>query len=192
MTKILDESDDKADTATELVIYEIQRDMFNFLKSRLGNEHDAADVLHDFYVKVLMKIGDVRETEKIRSWMYQVLKTTLIDFYRARAKRHQSETEYHYLDTILREAEGSDDLDAIVCMCLYKLLPTLKPEYADILWRVDLVGETRNNIAKTLKLSESNLRVRLHRARLALRERLEMTCRSCPVHGFLDCDCVEE
>ena len=59
---------------------------------------------------------------------------------------------------MLRSTDGIDELDAIVCMCLYKLLPTLKSEYADILWRADLIGEERGSIAATLNISESNVR----------------------------------
>tara|TARA_R110001592_G_scaffold138140_1_gene356672 strand:- start:15659 stop:16312 length:654 start_codon:yes stop_codon:yes gene_type:complete len=190
MTQYRDEG--QVDAVTQNVMQEVQHDMFNFLKSRLGNSHDAADVLQDFYVKVLTRFNDVRDNEKLRSWMYQVLKTTLIDHYRSRSKQRQSETDFHYLDTMLRSTDGIDELDAIVCMCLYKLLPTLKSEYADILWRADLIGEERGSIAATLNISESNVRVRLHRARLALRERLETTCRTCTVHGYLDCDCTED
>jgi RNA polymerase sigma-70 factor (ECF subfamily) len=35
----------------------------------------------------------------------------------------------------------------------------------------------------------NNVTVRLHRARQALKIRLEQMCRSCVVHGFLDCRC---
>ena len=152
------------------------------------NQDEAADVLHDFYVKVLTRIADLRDTNKLRAWMRRVLETTLIDYYRAQGKRRQSETDYQYLESVLN-GEGKDDLDLIVCMCLYKLLPTLKPEYADVLWRADLIGESRERVAAALNISESNLRVRLHRARQALRQRLEEACRTCPIHGYLDCDC---
>lgn len=77
-------------------------------------------------------------------------------------------------------------------MCLYKLLPTLKSAYADVLWRADLVGEPREKIASELDVSESNLRVRLHRARQALKKRLQEVCQICPIHGYMDCsdDCL--
>lgn len=175
--------------AVHAVMVEIHQDLLRFLTRRLGNEDEAADVLHDFYVKVLTRIGDVRETEKLRAWMRRVLETTLIDYYRAQGKRRQSESEYQYLESVRLTGEGKDDLDLIDCMCLYKLLRTLKPEYADILWRADLIGESRESIVSTLGITETNLRVRLHRARQALRQRLEETCRTCPIHGYMDCDC---
>ena len=185
-----DDQDSKSPgDAIHAVMVEIHQGLLRFLTRRLGNEDEAADVLHDFYVKVLTRIGDVRETEKLRAWMRRVLETTLIDYYRAQGKRRQSESEYQYLESVRLTGEGKDDLDLIVCMCLYKLLPTLKPEYADILWRADLIGESRESIVSTLGITETNLRVRLHRARQALRQRLEETCRTCPIHGYMDCDC---
>ena len=176
-------------SAAHAVMVEIHQDMLRFLTRRLGNEDEAADVLQDFYVKVLTRIDDVRETEKLRAWMRRVLETTLIDHYRAQGKRRQSDTDYQYLESLRLDGNVRDDLDLIVCMCLYKLLPTLNTQYSDILWRVDLIGEARENIAADLGVSENNLRVRLHRARKALRQRLEETCRTCPIHSYLDCEC---
>lgn len=175
--------------AVHAVMAEVHLDFLRFLTRRLGDKDEAADVLQDFYVKVLARIGDVRETEKLRAWMRQVLQTTLVDYFRAQGKRRESETEYQYLESVHRAGDAKDDLDWIVCMCLYKLLPTLKAEYADVLWRVDLVGEARESICAALGITEANLRVRLYRARQALRQRLEETCRTCPVHGYMDCDC---
>lgn len=175
--------------AIHAVMVEIHQDLLRFLTRRLGNEDEAADVLQDFYVKVLTRIGDVRETEKLRAWMRRVLETTLIDYYRSQGKRRRSESEYQYLESVRLTGESKDELDLIVCMCLYKLLPTLKSEYADVLWRADLIGESRESIVRALGITESNLRVRLHRARQALRQRLAETCRTCPIHGYMDCDC---
>lgn len=184
-----DQDSESPQDAVHAVMVDIQQDFFRFLARRLGNEDEAADVLHDFYVKVLTRIGDVRDTEKLRAWMRRVLETSLVDYYRAQGKKRQTDAEYHYLESVLLTGEAKNDLDLVVCVCLYKLLPTLKPEYAEILWHADLVGESRQNIASTLGITESNFRVRLHRARQALRQRLEETCRTCPIHGYLDCEC---
>ena len=84
-----------------------------------------------------------------------------------------------------------EELDEAICNCLYKLLPTLRPEYAEVLWRVDLQEQPRDAVAEDLGISLNNLTVRLHRGRQALKTRLEQMCLACPVHGFLDCDCDE-
>ncbi|WP_304102775.1 RNA polymerase sigma factor [Marinobacter antarcticus] len=163
------------------VMADVYEDFRRFLTRRLGDKDEAADVLHDFYVKVLTRIGDVREKEKLRAWMRRVLETSLIDYYRAQSKKRQSEKKYCYLELASLDNNVEDDLNVIDCTFLYKLLPTLKPSYTEILWRAELIGEPRKTIAAAFNISESNLRVRLHRAREALRKRLEETCQGRPI-----------
>lgn len=103
------------------------------------------------------------------------------------SRRRRRETP---VDDAEIESEPVDaELDAAVCNCLYRLLPTLKPEYSDIVWRADILGEPRDRLAASLGTSLNNVTVRLHRGRQALRKRLEEMCRTCPIHGFLDCHC---
>lgn len=87
--------------------------------------------------------------------------------------------------------EPDPDLDQAVCDCLYQLLPTLRADYAEVIWRADLLGEPRERLAVSLGTTVNNVTVRLHRARQALRKRLEQMCLTCPIHGFLDCSCRE-
>ncbi|MGC3874588.1 RNA polymerase sigma factor [Halomonas sp. GXIMD04776] len=182
-----DNDSNAANDAVHTVIVEVHQNLLKFLICRLGNEDEAADVLHDFYVKVLTRVDDIRDTQMLRAWMHRVLETTLVDYYRTQSSRRHIERDYSYQESLVSTDE--DDLDFIICVCLYKLLPTLKAEYANVLWRADLVGESREGLAAALDITVSHLRVRLHRARQALRQRLEETCRTCPMHGYLDCQC---
>jgi RNA polymerase sigma-70 factor (ECF subfamily) len=76
-----------------------------------------------------------------------------------------------------------------ICECMNTLLPTLKPEYAEILQRVDLQDSALTEVASELGISQNNATVRLHRARQALKRQLEQSCGTCATHGCLDCTC---
>ncbi len=67
--------------------------------------------------------------------------------------------------------------------------PALKPEYAELIEKMELADGDPAQVAKQLGINRNNLKVRRHRARQALRERLEETCRVCAKHGCLDCTC---
>jgi hypothetical protein len=56
------------------------------------------------------------------------------------------------------------DADQAVCNCLYKILPTLKPEYAEIVWRADLLGEPRDRIAVSMLRCASTMAASLEEA----------------------------
>jgi RNA polymerase sigma-70 factor (ECF subfamily) len=80
-------------------------------------------------------------------------------------------------------------LDGVVCECLHTQLPLLTAEHAEAIRRLDLDGEPREKVAAEMGVSVNNLTVRLHRARQALKRRLEEMCKACLEGGFLDCRC---
>jgi RNA polymerase sigma-70 factor (ECF subfamily) len=110
----------------------------------------------------------------------------LADYARREATRRRQETAYARQQALTRE---DPELESMVCTCLYALLPLLKPDYADLLRRVDLLGEPRQQVAIALGVTVQNLTVRLHRARQALKRALLLWCTTCPEHGFPRCAC---
>ena len=139
----------------ETTLIESHQDIFRFLVRKLRNEADAKDVIQEFYVKALTRFDDLKDEDRLRGWLSQILRSTIADFFRARARTRKALGTY----------------------------------YADLIWRVDLLGEDRSAIADDLGLTDNGLRVKLHRARRAMRDRLEQTCLTCVEHGYFRCAC---
>ncbi len=177
-------------TAVAAALQEVHGDLFRFLTRRLGDRHDAADVLQEFYVRVLRSFAGLKDDDKLRPWMNRVLQSAVADHYRRRARQSRLEEDYK-AEALVEASFPEEEIDLVVCVCLYKLLPTLQDDYAALLWRVDLLGEAREEVRISLGLTESALRVKLHRPRQTLRRRLEQSCDACPDHGFLNCGCGE-
>lgn len=172
----------------ELVLTGNHRMFLEFLVRRLGNRHEAEDVLQEFYLKALSKSYAIRKSESLVLWLYKVLRSTLTDHRRKRWRRARNEGAFAH--QIEQSVPGADaDLHRFVCHCLYTLLPTLRPEYAEAIWRIDLLGEHRSLVAKELGVTANNLSVRLHRARQSLQRALIASCETCPEHGFHECNC---
>ncbi len=178
-----------SDAAVRGALVESHRQLLSFLRRRLSNAEEAEDVLQTFMLRAVERSHQLRDLRSVRGWLSRILATTITDHQRRSIKRRQREAIVSPDDLEDFSVEPDAELDEAVCTCLYKLLPTLKPEYADVIWRVDLLGEPRNRVASDLGVSLNNITVRLHRGRQALRKRLEEMCLTCPVHGFLDCNC---
>ena len=86
-------------------------------------------------------------------------------------------------------AQPDAETDAVVCDCLHDLIGLLDPGTRDLLRRIDLLGQSRDEVARSLNISEGTLAVRVHRARRKLRDLLIQMCVTCPEQGFLDCAC---
>lgn len=180
-----------ADAAVRRALVEGHRQILGFLRRRLGNADEAEEVLQAFMLRAVERSADLRDVRSVRGWLSRILATTIVDHQRSSGRRRKRE---EIVDPIVLEdlsIEPDDELEEAICNCLYKLLPTLKPEYAEVIWRVDLLEEPRDRVAASLGVSLNNVTVRLHRGRQALKKRLEEMCLTCPIHGFLDCRCDE-
>ena len=163
-------------------------DFLRFLTRRLRSADDAEEVLQQFYLRAIRNASSVRNGERVVAWLYRVLRSTLVDHYRREAARRSNVTAFAQFQS-LRDDATEPDREGEICPCLYEVLPTLKPEYYDVLRRIDLAGESRSKVAETSGLTLNNLTVRLHRARQALKRALLSRCGTCTDVGFMDCEC---
>jgi RNA polymerase sigma-70 factor (ECF subfamily) len=164
------------------------RRFLEFLLARVGNREDAEEILQDAFVRSVQKAGDIRDDESAVAWFYRLLRNAIVDHHRRRGAGARA------LEAYARESPGADaepdaDIERVVCACVSDLIPILKPEYADLIRRVDLGGEDIASVAGAAGITPGNARVRLHRARHALRDELVRSCRTCATHGCLDCTC---
>jgi RNA polymerase sigma factor (sigma-70 family) len=180
-----------SDAAVRRVLVECHRDMLWFLQRRLRSREEAEEVLQTFFARALARSGDLRDVRSVRGWLSRVLASTIADHQRRAARRRGRETPTDPVEFEGVLVDADEELDNQVCSCLYRILPTLRPAYAEVIWRIDLLDEPRDRVAASLGLTLNTVGVRLHRGRQALRRRLEEICLTCPVHGFLNCQCEE-
>lgn len=174
--------------ALQTLIANKQR-LLAFLQNRVGSAELAAELLQDAFVKGVEKGHTLREDESALAWCYRLLRNAVIDRHR------RMSVERDALARLAQELgtwpDADRDLEREVCACMNELVVTLKPEYADILRRVDLEESRIERVAAELGITANNAAVRLHRARQALRQRLEQMCGVCANHGCLNCTCKD-
>jgi RNA polymerase sigma-70 factor, ECF subfamily len=162
------------------------REFLTFLERRVESRAAAEDILQTAFVRGLERGAEVQD-EKVVAWFYRVLRNTVIDHY-----RHRS-TSTRALETWGREFSESQEPDAAmrqeICHCVSGLLDDLKPEYRDALRVVDLDEGKLSDLAEQSGISAENAAVRVHRARKALRRKVEQACGTCAEHGCFDCHC---
>jgi RNA polymerase sigma factor (sigma-70 family) len=162
------------------------RDEFlGFLEKRLGDRAAAEDVLQAAYVRSLDAAEHLEQPDSVIAWFYRVLRNAVAD----RARRRQAEARAVERAALEPSAVEDEALEREVCACVGRLLPTLKPEYAAALEAVELRHASVAELAASEGITANNASVRLHRARQALRRKLEQTCGACSTHGCVDCTC---
>lgn len=180
----------RMETVLEAALTEYRPEFLGFLTRRLGDRNTAEDVLQQFYLRVIGHGSGLRQTESMLAWLYTVLRTTLIDHCRRESTRRNRENDYAMMQSVAEDSSNEEPEPGIgACGCMPGVISTLKPEYADLLRRVDLNETAPREVADELGVSPNNLRVRLHRARQSLKQALLRKCGKCAEQGCLDCHC---
>ncbi|HEY4055147.1 MAG TPA: sigma-70 family RNA polymerase sigma factor [Kofleriaceae bacterium] len=176
-------TDPTQDLAATLVAN--HREFLAFVERRVHDRALAEDIVQDALVKTLERGDEIRESAV--GWFYRVLRNAIIDRAR-RAAVHR--TRLQELATAMETHADDRELTDLVCGCVSSLAKTLKPEYADVLARVDIDGVALKAYADEAGISANNAGVRVHRAREALRKQVARACGTCATHGCVDCTCA--
>ncbi len=162
------------------------RQFLSFLEKRVESREVAEDILQEAFVRGLDS-SSLRIADSAVAWFYRSLRNAIIDHYRRRG------VETRVLEQFAAESDGEvapeNELMRTVCSCVSTLISTLKPEYARAIQRVELDEIPVRDYAAEEQMTPNAARVRLFRAREALRRRLIQSCGTCSNHGCLDCKC---
>jgi RNA polymerase sigma-70 factor (ECF subfamily) len=152
-------------------------------RSRVATEADAEDVVQRAMLRASERAAQAGDASRARAWFYRILRRTIADHHRARRP------EVTGVDLDGLPAADVERPPAPECTCAPRLLGELRPAYADVVKRVDLEAQDPAVVAGALGISVANLYVRLHRARHALRERVQAHCGVTSVEPCLQCLC---
>lgn len=166
-----------------------ERDAFvRFVRARVESDAAAEEIVQSAFLRSLEHQGELRDGESATAWFYRILRNAVVDHYRRRdAAGRAAERVAAEMPEAIDEVPA--DERNRVCACVRALASSLKPEYAGMLEKVDVEGRSLGDVAEEEGITTNNATVRLHRARQALKKRVEDTCKSCAAHGCVDCTC---
>jgi RNA polymerase sigma-70 factor (ECF subfamily) len=155
----------------ELIWKEYHDNLLSFIQKRVNDNNMSEDILQDVFVKILTKINTLKNNSKLRSWLYQVTRNAISDYYRDKKKADSISAsgfapEFENEDNMMREVEGWVG-------CLIKGLPDIYREAVEL---SEIEGIPQKDIAKKLNISYPNARSRVQRGRNLLKNRLTQCC----------------
>jgi len=155
--------------------------VYNFAARMCRNDEDAKDVLQETLLAVLRSVKDFRGEGKFSTWLFRIAANACRKM-RRRGKyepaRHLTLEEFmpSEEEKVLLTAEPETPEAALLNVELREALEAgivaLPPPYRAVLLLRDVEGLSTEEAAEALGLATITVRVRLHRARLALRQRL--------------------
>ena len=146
----------------------------------MQNEEDSEDVLQETFIIMLNKLSTFEGKSSLYTWLYRVATNVALGKLRKKKNVDDSRSfdkiEFENISSLeladwpdhLEEKFDTDEFRK----CLQKAMDELPDHYRTVFILRDLEGHSTRNTAKILEISEANVKVRLMRARLYLRDQL--------------------
>jgi RNA polymerase sigma-70 factor (ECF subfamily) len=158
-----------------------------------GNEQDAEETVQDAFWSVTRKIDTFRGSSAFGSWLYRIVANAAYQKLRSRRSRRADVSLDEVLpffdehgqhgEPVVDWSPRVDDpsLQTELRAALTPAIDELPANYRAVLVLHDVEGLSNVEIGETLGISVANVKSRVHRARLFVRQRLgdSMTTRRC-------------
>jgi RNA polymerase sigma-70 factor, ECF subfamily len=161
-------------TATvENVWHEFAEKLRGFIRSRVGDDATADDILQDVFVKIAGRLSSLDNPARLQSWIFLIARNAVIDHYRTRRKTVEVP------ETLPDESESAgDDPEMEPLKAAFRRMIDALPEpYREAITLTELEGLTQKEFAARLGISLSGAKSRVQRGRERLRQSLLDCCR---------------
>ena len=144
--------------------------MYRVAKTILGNEDDCADAIQSAILKAYEKLDTLRSVEYFKTWLIRILINECYQLIR-RNKKYVGIEEY-----LNGQAEGIQNTRVDECMgesAIMQEVMQLDEKYRVPFVLHEVEGYSLKEISRMLRLTETNVKSRIFRARKTLQTKLE-------------------
>ena len=167
------------DTAYEVLVQKYTRRLFQVAHRILDDRADAQDCLQEAFLQVFLHIETFQARAALSTWLYRIVTNAALMKLRTRARRKEESLEILFP---LRMDSGEQ-----ACVALSPEAIHVRHERARLVWQAvgqlprtyrttfilrELEDHTTQQTAAALGASPNAVKIRVHRARTALKETL--------------------
>lgn len=156
----------------EEIYYNYHRLLMSFIVKRVPDKFIAEDILQDVFMKVINKYDQLNNKKKVKNWLFQITRNSIIDYYRNEKQSEKTETE---VVEVYETYENNANIKLQETVLL--MIQQLSLKYRQSLYLADYKGMTHRDIAERLMISDACAKSRIQRARKLMKEIYLKCCR---------------
>ncbi len=156
-----------------------------YLTSILGDAALAQDLSQETFLRVHRSVDDLKDSRARTAWIFRVAHNLAVDHWRRRTSRQDALTAsldedaalLDHSDVQTEELSAEQQLEEQeMSACMHGYVQELSPALRECLILRDLEGLGEQTVAQIVGCSLTAVKVRTHRARRQLREKLRTGC----------------
>jgi len=152
--------------------------------ARLLGEHEAEDVTQEVFLKASRALHSFEGKSQISTWLFRIATNAAIDRLRSKSDRNTiagddlSGAAEEEGDWAVEESASAEQavIQKEMNSCIRDIVDTLPENYRVVLSLSELEEFSNREIAEITGASLETVKIRLHRARRALKKKLSLAC----------------
>lgn len=158
----------------ERIFRSTNRSLYGYIKKFVDNEHDAADIMQQCYIRLWLNIEEVDDLDNVLYLLFTYSRNMVIDSIRRRAVEKKNMREYAYLLKDVTEMDRPDE-DQHTWGKMKNALMKLPERKRAIFLLRQQQGLSTREIAERFNITQRSVRRHLEDAVLMMRDHLSST-----------------
>jgi RNA polymerase sigma-70 factor (ECF subfamily) len=178
----------------EVLMRRYNQRLFRIQRSYISDEEAIKDTLQITYMKAFENLDSFRGDAKFSTWITRIAINEALKY--LNGKKRDAELQLVEGDTPMNEHTINRDntpedktIQHDFRQLLEQVVATLPPKYRSVYLMREVEHMDTRETADCLDLTESNVKVRLHRAKKMLQEEIERTVSDTEIFNFLGTEC---
>ena len=161
------------------IVKKYQNMIFKYVYYQFNNYDEALDITQDIFITVMEALKSFRQESKFSTWLYSIMvnhcknyrkKTSKYNLVPLKVTKLENEVDIQLQD--YRENPEDKTINEDTILIIKDEISKLPSDFREILTLRDIDGLSYNEISDILKINLSNVKVRIHRGREYLKNRL--------------------
>jgi RNA polymerase sigma-70 factor (ECF subfamily) len=161
----------------EQVVQELSEPLRRYLQRYSGSHALADDLLQETLIRVVHGLPSFEGRASVKTWAFSIATRVAAGHFRKPANRAQI-VEFDECAEVSdpKSSVGQELITGEMNACIRQVIDSLPEDYRAALVLHDLEGLTAVQIAEVCGCSAATAKIRIHRARLRLKETLQQEC----------------
>ncbi len=141
------------------------QEVYFFVLKKVRSKNIANDIFQSTFLKIHQHLDQLKSAQKVRAWAFQIARNEIANYFdRELAHEHA-----------IASPSGEQDEQNAAC-CFDRFIEDLPKEYKDVIVLAYVAGKKQSEIAEALGLSLPNVKARLRRAKVRLKQQFVECC----------------
>ena len=157
-------------TKQDIIYKAYHKEIYFFLLKKMNDRNEAKNILQNTFLKAFENYSQVRDEKKTKSWLFQIARNEMIDYY----KRESNYTSQYEKKENLIDFEQTNVSEQFCCFNSFiDGLPDIYKKPIQLIYKK---GKNQSETAEILKLKLTTVKARVRRAKSILIKNFNECC----------------